>query len=411
MFTGVTKAALPYAHPWSASIDERRRALVRRSKRIAYIYGEPDTSTFRYRVFNMVEALDAAPELEVSATWFTHQDIERDNSFVDSADAVVLCRVRFDGPVGRLISRARARGIRVLFDIDDLIFDASYAFLVADILDARPPNQDHWDKWYGYIARLGATLLECDAAIATNTVLAERMKALAPQLELGIVPNFLNRLQTEASMKLLAQKRASAMRRTETIDLGYFSGSPSHNRDLGIVAPALATLLGRFSNIRLRLVGFIELSTALAQYHKRIEVLGLLDFLNLQRVTAEVELALAPLQKNVFTDCKSELKYFEAGIVGVPTMASPTTVYSKAISHGENGFLAHSHEWLERLTDFIGLLDRRASEYEAMCERVVADAEQRYAWNAQAPLIARAVFGPAREPAASPATTADPAVR
>jgi len=36
-----------------------------------------------------------------------------------------------------------------------------------------------------------------------------------------------------------------------------------------------------------------------------------------------VEIVIAPLQENVFTNCKSELKYFEAAIVGTIPSYSP----------------------------------------------------------------------------------------
>ena len=54
---------------------------------------------------------------------------------------------------------------------------------------------------------------------------------------------------------------------------------------------------------------------------------------------------LVPLQDNTFTNCKSELKWFEAAIVGGLTVASPTFTYRGVIEPGVNGWLAASHEW------------------------------------------------------------------
>jgi len=63
-----------------------------------------------------------------------------------------------------------------------------------------------------------------------------------------------------------------------------------------------------------------------------------------------------PLQAgNPFVEAKSELKYFEAALAGVCSVASPTGPYRRAIAHGETGFLASSSaEWettLLRLVD------------------------------------------------------------
>jgi hypothetical protein len=121
MFLNAAGSSCPYEDPWHSSYEDRLKELTARQKKVAYLYESPDAHTFRYRVFNMVEALEAQPELGVSASWFTRSDLEVHDSFVDKVDVLIISRVRYDALVGRLISRARARGLRVLFDIDDLI--------------------------------------------------------------------------------------------------------------------------------------------------------------------------------------------------------------------------------------------------------------------------------------------------
>ena len=54
---------------------------------------------------------------------------------------------------------------------------------------------------------------------------------------------------------------------------------------------------------------------------------------------------MIPLQKNKFTNCKSELKYFEAGIVETISCATPTYVYQENIKSGYNGFLCDQGQW------------------------------------------------------------------
>lgn len=383
----------PYTDPWSDSFYERRRALVERSRHVAYIYERPDTSTFRYRVFNMVEAIRAATHLDTSAAWFTRDEIRRDMSFIDAADVVVICRTHYEDSIARLIARARARGTRVVYDVDDLIFNVEYTRLVTHTLDLRLVTDRDWDFWFGDMSRLGATLRECDEAIATNPFLAERIGEFAPGMPVAVIPNFLNRLQTEVSRRLVARKRTTDWQRDGHVDIGYFSGTPTHNRDLLVASPALAALLARFPHVRLRIVGFIQLNAHLEPYRDRITTVPLQDYLNLQRVTADVELAIAPLQDNVFTNCKSELKYFEPGVVGVATMASPTYTFQRAITDGVNGWLATAHQWGSKLTDFVTLLSDEPSALAAMGEKVIEDAEARYGWDRQSAAIDEALFG------------------
>ena len=303
----------------------------------------------------------------------------------------MICRTHFDDHIARLIERARSRGARIIYDIDDLIFDPDYVQLITETLDVKLVAERDWAYWFAYISRLGATLRHCDAAITTNRFLAERIMEYA-HIPVSIMRNFLNRQQTELSHALLARKRATGFTRDGNVDLGYFSGTPTHNRDLLVASPALAAIFERFENVRLRVVGFIDLNEHLLPYRDRIQIVPLQDFLNLQRCTAEVELSIVPVQNNTFTNCKSELKYFEAGVVGVPTAASPIFTFAEAIENGNNGYLVNSHEWQGTLADAITFVESDAEGYQLMCERVVDHVEARYAWDAQAAAIKDAIF-------------------
>jgi hypothetical protein len=70
---------------------------------------------------------------------------------------------------------------------------------------------------------------------------------------------------------------------------------------------------------------------------------------------AQIDINLAPLElDNPFCQAKSEIKYTEAALVGVPTVASPTEAFVHAIHDGEDGFLAATaDEWRQALTRLI----------------------------------------------------------
>ncbi len=334
--------------------------------RVAYFYERPDTSTFRYRVHNMVEALREAG-IGVAASWFTLADLALMDDVLSRVDVLVLCRTRYSGAIAHLISRARAHGVRILFDVDDLVFDDRYAHLVLDTLDQQH-SEDAWNHWFAYFARLGAVLRLCDGAIVTNTFLGERVRDFCG-LDAAVVPNFLNAAQVGLSRRILRAKMASRFGRDGRIHLGYFSGTPTHNRDFAIAAPAIADLLADDPRIKLRIVGFLDPSGPLAAFRERVEVFPLQDFLTLQRLIGEVELNLIPLQDNTFTNCKSELKFFEAAAVGTLSIASPSFTLRAAIRDGTNGFLATAQSWpvtlrraLDRLPDYAGMAIAAAEE-------------------------------------------------
>jgi glycosyltransferase involved in cell wall biosynthesis len=400
MFKSVLEGRLAYAPPWDIPFSQRYDALMKRGKRVAYFYEKPDSTSFRYRVFNMTEALGADSTAEISASWFYREDLADMPRVVDRVDAIVFCRTHFSPTIGELVNRARRRGVRVLFDVDDLVFDTDYVQLLLNSLDQDSNNELSLNRWFASIARQGALLKMCDRALVTNAFLGERIQAFAPSVSTRVIPNFLNREQQAASERMYEQKRERTFESSQPFHIGYFSGTPTHRRDFEIVAPALANLLRADSRLRLLIVGALEPSDALKAYRHRIDRFPLQDYMNLQRLIARAEINISPLLDNLFTNCKSELKFFEAAIAGTVTLATPTYTFRQAIKDGETGFLASAHEWQAQLERAVALLDER-DRYTQMAVAGFQVAQSVFGWDRQAETIKRAIFGNAESDASS----------
>jgi glycosyltransferase involved in cell wall biosynthesis len=395
MFLGLPQK-VAYLEPWFASFEERFAKLSQGPLKVAYFYETQDSSTFRYRVFNMVEALNSAPD-EFSAAFFTLDDLTAMNRVIGAADILILCRVRYTDIINNLIMQANAKGCKVFYDIDDLIFDTEYAHLVVNTLGEELSDK-MWNRFFAYMSRLGTVMKLCDSVILTNKQLAQCATKYSG-LEAHVAPNFLNDAQLSLSKELYKQKKESNFKRDETIHVGYFSGSPTHNRDFAIVLPVLARLLQHDRRVKLRLGGYLE-APELEPFSDRIEKFSMQDFLNLQLLQAKTEINLVPLQKNVFTDCKSDLKYFEAAIVGTITVASPAFAYRESIKDGTNGFIASDQDWESKIDGAISKLSESSNlgsnnnleiDYAVMAERAYTDSEKRYASRAQLPTL-RSIF-------------------
>jgi glycosyltransferase involved in cell wall biosynthesis len=390
MFQAAVRPPIAFQGFANATFAERVVALTSRRRRIAYYYDKPDTCTFRYRVLNMIQALAAWPEGGISASWFCRGDLGEMDRFVDHADALVICRAFYTQAIDQLVTRARARRIPVVFDCDDLVFDPGYVPLVMKSLDLDLNHDQDLQYWYARMARYNAVMRRCDRAIATNPFLAAQMES-AGHIRADVIPNFLHEVQQAVSTELYEAKRTSGFRSDGTITIGYFSGSPTHTRDFAVAAPALARLMDTDPRIQLRVVGFLDAKGGLEKYGSRVEVYPLQDPMNLQRLIAEVEINISPLQNNLFTNCKSELKYFEAAIAGTITVATPTEPFARAIVDGENGFLSTALEWDDKLRAACAVVDSPA-RYAAIAKRGFELAERNYGWNRHAALIAATVL-------------------
>lgn len=376
----------PYADPWLSPTQDRLAMLGRGERRVAYYYEEPNTSTFRYRAYNMAQVLNAQPGDHYSASWFFRRDLGAMQEIADRADVLVVCRSGYEHRLVRLMDRFTRLRKPVLFDVDDLVIDTRYAHLLISTLGLNKDDPRIWDDWFGMIARLRATLDRCDGVITTNEFLAARIHELTGKPAM-VVPNFMNREQMAISQRLWAAKRDAGFVMSAPPMLGYFSGTPSHQFDYATVEPAIARLMERRPTLGLMLVGFIEPGPALARFAARIQRQPFMDWVNLQRLVASVEINLMPLQANVFTDCKSPLKYFEAAAVGTVSVASPTVNHLACINDGVNGRIARGHEWEPQIEALLDAPDA----YRAMAENAHADALHRHAWTEQLPVLLQAL--------------------
>lgn len=330
--------------PWEKTLIERLALLRAGTTRVAYVYERAEPGTFRYRCYNMAQAINAQ-NTDLSASYFFLQDLLAIDSLEDYADVLVLVRVRYDSDVERLIRSFRLKDKPVLYDIDDHIFTLEGTPLLVASLDQGLSRFGRIEKWVGVVGRIRQSLESVDAIITTTPTLVEELEREFTT-PVALLNNFLNLEQWEYSASLRKDRAAPP---PDAPVIGYFSGSASHNRDYQIAEEGLLDVMTRYPKARLRIAGYLDPPASVQKFADRIDRLPFMDFLGLQRAISEVSLNLSPLQHNVFSYSKSELKYFEAAAAGVLTVASPAPVFTAAITHEHNGYLADGLNWPEVL--------------------------------------------------------------
>ncbi len=369
---------LPYSDPWLLTYAQRCEQANLKKTKVAYFYEEANNSTFRYRAYNPVQVLSHCSN-DISASFFFLEDEAHFEEIADFADKLVVCRSRYCERLARLIRLFRIRSKPVFFDIDDFVFDSDHANFVAKTVGDSLSTAESLDYWFAYTSRLGKALKLCDQAITTNPFLAEAITSFAGK-RVNLLNNFYNREQAALSKQIFEFKQRRAPLQEKDVYLGYFSGSPSHNVDFSLILPALRSLMRRHERLHLIVAGYIESGELGVEFSQRVKYLPFTDYVNLQKYIGSVDFNLVPLQNNFFTNCKSELKYFEAAAVGTLTIASPTSTYRQAITHGDNGFLARQHEWEDVLEEALAL---DGDGYARMANRCQQHAFEHYAWTNQ----------------------------
>jgi glycosyltransferase involved in cell wall biosynthesis len=290
----------------------------------------------RYRCDHRAEELRI---LGTSADVSTLSDVGL-TDVLDRYGCFVLHRVRFESSIGMFIERAHTAGKRVIFDTDDLLFDSS----VERYLPERARRGDG-------VRRQRETLRLCDAVTVTTAPLAERAATLHDRVL--IEPNVVS-----SQMIVLADaalERSGGHQPAEEVCIAYLSGSSTHDVDFLEAADAVFWALATHPNVRFTAIGPLNLDFRFERFGERVERIPIQPWEALPMLLARVSVNLAPLEGgNGFTECKSSIKYLEAGLLGVPTIASRRPDFVRVIEHGVNGFLAETpNEWREALSTLV----------------------------------------------------------
>jgi glycosyltransferase involved in cell wall biosynthesis len=151
--------------------------------------------------------------------------------------------------------------------------------------------------------------------------------------------------------------------------VGFASGTPTHQRDFATIAGPLATLLGRREEMRLVVVGHLDIAAVpeLACHLGRIEIRPAVPFAGVAAEVARFDVNLAPLEVgNPFCESKSPIRCTVAALVGVPSVVAPTVPLSAAVIDGETGWIARTAEdWVTQVSRLLDDAPRRLEMGEA----------------------------------------------
>jgi glycosyltransferase involved in cell wall biosynthesis len=261
-------------------------------------------------------------------------------------DLVVIVRGRLAPEIAPLLPFADQFSIPVVCDLDDYLFDDE-VISYSDHLGAMPLEQAQ-----GQIRDYRELILRSGCYTGATDFLREQAALLGKTS--FVIPNGLNLAQLELSRQALEEVRHSP-RRAE-VRIGYFSGTLTHQSDFRVIAPVLVRLLGEFPHLALTVAGDFNLEQfpEFAVFGDRVEKRPFVDWRLLPSEIARADINVIPLVINPFTEGKSDLKYYEAAMVEVPCVASPTAAYQRCIKHGSNGFLARTeNDWYAALRALI----------------------------------------------------------
>ena len=246
------------------------------------------------------------------------QDIERFE--------VIVFQRKADHNAYMAIEAAKAAGRMTVYELDDDIFSIS----------ASNPGAVVW-KQPAALAGAKECIAACDLVTTSSHVLAEKLRLYNPNVL--VLPNSL----PPDLWQYPEPKKQSA----ERVVLGW-AGSTSHIEDFNIISEVVPQLLERYPQVEFEFAGGpVNADIALGERVRRLETT---DIQNYNALLERFDLGMIPLVDTAFNRAKSDLKFVEYSMIGIPTVASKVEPYSKSVKHGENGFLAaNPKDWLKFL--------------------------------------------------------------
>lgn len=246
----------------------------------------------------------------------------------------------------------------IIFDTDDLVFDAKFMHATESYQKMNALEKKQYEKGVGEEIIRDPALKYCSTS---TTYLKKILEDYGKKVFLNTNKISLHELKVAETINSLRENPLNQKCscgcgcQPKKVRLGYFSGTMSHNKDFATITPALMKIMEKYPRVELVLVGALETENKLNKFESRIVRIGLAPRDKHYENLSRIDINLIPLvSDDPFTESKSELKYFEAGIVKVPSVAQDNETYRGCIIDGADGFLAkNQEEWIEKLEKLI----------------------------------------------------------
>lgn len=299
----------------------------------------------RYRVLNKKEQLESLG-YKVQVVNYSNARL----CDMEYVKLVIVYRAPYLGILHSIADLCNKYSILILFDIDDLVIDTKYTDLLDYTKNLSKFAKKKYDRGVHYYKQLMSI---CDGVITSTSDLARELKGYTDLV-------LLNRNLASTKLVELSQRHIKYYDNSESIvKIGYFSGSITHNENFDLIKSAIINVLKKYKNVELHLVGYLSLPDDLRVYSDRVVVHDYVEWEKLPKLISEVDINLAPLVDNIFNRAKSEIKWLEAALVKVPTIASNIGAFKEMIVDRNTGVLADNDEWFEKLEQLIISTDDR----------------------------------------------------
>ncbi|MHC5229593.1 rhamnan synthesis F family protein [Enterococcus sp. LJL99] len=298
-----------------------------------------------YRVMNKKEQLESLGY----AVWVVNLSTFQ-MGYAEHASHIIIYRAPLNSQLIELVRLARSNHKPIFYDIDDLVIDTAFTdqlSYVQQLSETEKRNYDNGVISYGDMMEL------CDGVVTSTLKMKEELHKYKDLVLLN--RNLANHELVKISQRTEKQYNVEGT----SVKIGYFSGSITHNENFELVKQAIIQLMKKYNHVELHLVGHLDLPDDIKPYKDRIKIHPFVNWQELPQLISEVDINIAPLVNSIFNEAKSEIKWIEASLVKVPTVASNLGAFKEMITNNETGVLVNDSDWYDSLDTMIQSFELR----------------------------------------------------
>ncbi len=249
------------------------------------------------------------------------------SEIVSYFDVIVIHREHQSSTL-KFIREAQDLKKLIVYDLDDNLWH----------LDPKNPSSLFWKR-----PEVSQGVIDCIKASDIVTVSTNYLGKVISHLNKNI--NLLPNMLPSKFWQVEREKHPGK------VIVGW-AGGAQHFSDLEILRGVIEQILDDYPQVEINLAGMPSYPF---KSQSRIRMLKVSTVENYPKETlSRFDIGLAPLIDNQFNRCKSDLKFIEYGILGIPMIGSPVQPYLESVEHGKTGFLAKNpKDWLKYLKRLI----------------------------------------------------------
>jgi glycosyltransferase involved in cell wall biosynthesis len=318
-----------------------------------FSFDRPESSCAYIRIVSPFESA----KNKVNYTWgvsfqknFLYKRKVIHGGYLDFADLIIVQRTFPQKRTAAVLERIIDSGKPVVYDLDDLLVD----------LPQEHVQKVFIDKCLPFIIKF---MERVDAVSVSTPFLAEALRSYHDRVH--VLPNLIDD----------ALWRGKPRQNRDKVVIG-FGGTLTHGGDITLVEEALLAIADKYREAvafkffgcvterlgSLPCVEYIDFKSSYVEYAQTLQQAG-------------IDIAIIPLEDNHFNRCKSNIKWLEYSMCGIPGVYADLPPYNSCVEKGKTGLLAgtSAREWFEAIELLIVKPELRQAIGAAARQEVLAD--------------------------------------